>query len=298
VDAAELGEAVWDRLGKLPGMLGAELTGPLEQLLSAHGFTHAGALRHPLGHPLVELPGWVDEATGSTLGAATMTDLAEASVLGYLHVRVEDDLFDHDRQVGEPGLAMLLSDAFLIRHQTLLALQVGSSPRFWSRFQRLAFDYGEAMAQEHLLLKRSSVYREEHFELVLRRSMPLAIPGLAVLDLTDRYDLEPELLGLVHEIVSAGQLLDDLRDAGVDFDAGNFTWVVRRLGGEEGREAMMSTLVRKGGFDDIVAVAISDVDAGVRRAEKLGTPSAAAWLTARREAVLEYQRSFFASLLK
>lgn len=280
-------------------MVGPELTVQLERLLSAHGFTHSGALRHPLGHPLVEVPLWVNEATGSTLAAGALTDLAEASVLGYLHVRVEDDLFDQNlgRDPRDPG-HVLLSDAFLIRHQTLLALQVGSSPRFWSRFQRLAFDYGDAMALEHRLLRRESVYERAHFDRVLRRSMPLAIPGLAVLDQTNRYDLEPVFAELVNGIVRAGQLLDDLRDAGTDFDAGNFTWVVRRLGGEEGREAMMRTLLRQGGFDDIVAEAVTAIDAGVRLAEKLAAPSAVAWLSARREAVHEYQRSFFASLLK
>ena len=44
--------------------------------------------------------------------------------MGYLYVRVHDDL--DDEGVGEPTTAMLVADAFLVRHNALLATHVAS----------------------------------------------------------------------------------------------------------------------------------------------------------------------------
>jgi hypothetical protein len=293
--ATELGP----RLERLRSSFSPPLAGLLDLLLQRHGWTGDwDRLLHPLGQPVVQLPYWNAEivSSGQVSGMATsmLDDLAEAAVVGYLHVRVHDDLIDEGGWPVEE--ALLLSETLLIRHVSLLARQVGASQRFWSYFEQKGWDYCDAMLLERRLLHPSSTYGEAEFDSVLRRSVALVIPGAVVLDVADRWDLVGPLEKLVWHVVRSGQLVDDLIDAADDLERGNYTWVVRRLGGSEGRRALLDRLGLGGGFDEIVGDTFRDLDAATAAATRLEAHSAESWLEERRTAVLKLQESFFARL--
>jgi hypothetical protein len=130
-----------------------------------------------------------------------------------------------------------------------------------------------------------ATYGPHEFDLVLGRSRPLVLPGVAVLDVADRWDFVEPLQRFVRHAVRAAQLVDDLLDCEVDRAAGRLTWVVRRLGGEAGATAMVHALL-SGGMDEIVADALRDVDAADTAAAELGMVDARVWLDARRTEII------------
>ena len=285
------------RLENLRASLGPALSALLTRLLARHGWTgNWDRLRHPLGQPIVQLPFWSAEIVSGDreIARSMLDDLAEAAVVGYLHVRIQDDLIDEGTWPVEE--AVLLAEALLIRHVALLAHHAGKSKGFWSYFQRKGWDYCDAMLLERRLLRPTSTYGEEEFDLVLRRSAALIIPSALVLDEADRWDLIPHLETLVWHMVRSGQLIDDLIDVAGDLDRGNHTWVVRRMGGGDGREALLQRLGLEGGFDEIVDDINRDLDAATAAAAELGARAALNWLTARRAAVATRQERFFARL--
>ena len=123
-----------------------------------------------LGHPLLQLPIWVDMAVGERLDEDTISDILESSLCGYLSVRAEDDYFDGDWD--EPKAAMMLSAVFRARHHALLARHV-SDDRFWDRFEEVWRGYADAMLLESELNDASFEYEPDDFERVLLRSQPL-----------------------------------------------------------------------------------------------------------------------------
>lgn len=290
--ATELGP----RLESLRVSVSSRLAELLDRLLSRHGWTgNWDQLLDPLGQPIVQLPYWTAEMVSEAgLTSSRLDDLAEAAVVGYLHVRVQDDLIDEGGW--SPEEALLLAEALLMRHVSMLAGQVGSSDRFWSYFERKGWDYCDAMLLERRLLDPASFHGEAEFDSVLRRSTALIIPSAAVLDAADRWDLLAPVEELVWHTVRSGQLVDDLIDAQSDLERGNHTWVVRRLGGSGGRRALLDRVGLGGGFDEVVADIARDVEAATNAAQRLGANSAEAWLAERRTAVLGLQETFFARL--
>ena len=289
--ATELGP----RLERLRSSLNPSLAELLVRLLERHGWTGDwGRLLNPLGQPVVQLPYWTAEIASAGIATSVLDDLAESAVIGYLHVRVQDDLIDEG---GWPVQdALLLSEALLIRHVSMLARHAGASDRFWNYFDAKGWDYCDAMLLERGLLDPASPYLEADFDLVLRRSAALAIPSAVVLDLADRWDLLAGLEDLVWYVVRSGQLVDDLIDAADDLDRGNHTWVVRRLGGGGGRAALLNRMGIGGGFDEIIGDIKKDLGSADDAAVRLGAHSVEPWLDARRAAVVNLQESFFARL--
>ena len=255
-----------DRLLALRGRLANDLWTAFDALLARRGFlsSEPDTLYNPLGHPLAAFPTWVATAVGRDTSAdePRLLDLIEATVAGYLYVRVHDDRLDEG--IGDPDESLFLADAFLVRHQTLLARHVGSSRRFWDLFEQIADEYAAAMLLERSLMQVGETYGAQEFDLVLGRSRPLVLPGAAMLDVADRWELVEPLQRFVHHAVRATQLVDDLLDCEIDRAAGRLTWVVRRLGG------------------DVSADALGDVDASDAAAAEVGMVDARDWLAARR----------------
>jgi hypothetical protein len=287
MDPDRVQRAVQARLRDQRGRLSPDLWAGFDALMARRGFLsdRADAFFHPLGQPIVSFPLWVAAAVGDAGPAdeGRLLDLVEATVVGYLYVRVQDDRLDE--AIGDPDEALFLADAFLVRHQTLLARHVGSSPRFWDLFEQVAADYSAAMLLERSVMRAGSTYGPDEFDRVLRRSHPLVLPGAALLDIADRWDLLQPLRRFVHLAVRAAQLVDDLLDCESDRAAGRLTWVVRRLDGEAGPEAMARAFVT-GGVDEIVAEALADIDAAQAAANDAGLAEVRAWLDARRAALL------------
>jgi hypothetical protein len=276
-----------DRLLALRGRLAKDLLPAFDALVARRGFSSSESdpLFHPLGHPLASFPTWVATAVGRDTAddEPRLLDLIEATVAGYLYVRVHDDRLDEG--IGDPDESLFLADAFLVRHQTLLARHVGSSRRFWGMFEQVADEYAAAMLLERSLMQVGATYGAHEFDLVLGRSRPLVLPGVAVLDVAGRWDLVEPLQRFVHHAVRATQLVDDLLDCEIDRAAGRLTWVVRRLGGDVSAAEMAHTLLA-GGIDEIVADALGDVDASDAAAAEVGMDDARAWLDARRSEIV------------
>lgn len=266
-------------------------------LISRHGYDAGDESDGPhgnvLGHPLLELPVWVDEATGNRLDARTLDDILESSVWGYLSVRAEDDYFDG--HWGDSHGAMILSGVCRSRHQSLLALHI-PDPRFWSRYQEVWDDYAESMLLERSLHAPEAEYGAEDFDRVLRRSQPLEVPANAVLTIKNRWNDTPAMSALVAHLVKATQLFDDFVDAPDDLASGNHTWMVRRLGGTSGRGALLRGMVAR--CDDVFGEASGELDKAASIANDLRIHLLAGWVETRKAEMTRTSQRMFQTLLE
>ncbi len=284
------------RLLVLRGSLSSTLLGEFDHLMDRMRLlSDPEAFSHPLAQPLLHFPAWVSAAVDHGAGRGErLADMVEATVTGYLYVRVHDDRLDEN--MGDPDLSMFLADAFLIRHQALIAGHVGADPKFWQLFQSIAGKYAHAMLLEHEVMRPESHYDGDVFDLVLDRSQPLVLPGAALLSLTDRWELLAALQSFVRHAVRAGQLVDDLSDCLRDLDRGRYTWVVRRLGGEQGRDTVLRRLMGTG-IDEVLDEVMADLDAASNAALAIGMTKAIAWISARRESVFSLRERMLLSEL-
>jgi hypothetical protein len=291
-----LGSRLRGRLLVLRSRVSPWLVGEFDDLMARMRLlSDPAALSHPLAQPLVQFPAWVSAAVDHGPGCQDrLDDMVEATVTGYLYVRVHDDRLDDD--LGDATLAMFLADSFLIRHQVLMAQHVGTDPRFWELFQAVADGYADAMLLERLALKRESRYDSTVFDAVLNRSQPLVLPGAALLSVADRWELLPELQAFVRYTVRSGQLVDDLMDCLQDLQRNRYTWVVRRLGGEQGRQVMLDRLVGTG-VDEVVNDVVADLDSARAAAEAMGMADAVTWTTDRRRSVIDLRERLLLSQL-
>jgi hypothetical protein len=280
----EAGRESIERVERLVAGLGGELGFLAAGLLARHGYMIAsdggGPHRNVLGHPLFELPIWLDNATSDEgeVGREVLADICESSLCGYLAVRAEDDLFDGDWD--DPTAALMLAGLFRTRHQALLGPLV-PDPRFWGRFEDLWRGYGEAMLLERALHAPGMEYGRAEFDAVLLRSQPLEIPGDAVLSIKGRWDLTGPLADLVKHLTKATQLFDDFVDAPDDLEAGNLTWMVRRLGGLEGGLAVRRGMITW--CDRVMAEAARELDRALDVAAALRIVEMTAWVEARKQ---------------
>jgi len=254
----------------------------------------SGDPHSPLGHPVLQLAGWTAQATGLD-EPETVDALSLGAAFGYLHVSVQDALIDDG--LGEPAATMLLSDRLRARHEALVRGAVGADPRYWTEHEGVWARYGAAMLLERRLHAADQTLTAVEHSQILDRSMPLVLPGLAVLARAGRWDQSALLADFVRQVVTAGQLWDDLVDLEVDRAAGRHTWLVRRLGGLGGREALVRGLMVEGGLDTAVDEALAHLDQASAIAETLGLP-ADAFLAARRAGLLSWQQGLWASLLQ
>lgn len=286
-DIDRVGREVLARIERQIDLAGGAIGRLATDLLRRHGYVSGpdggGPHLNVLGHPLFELPTWLDRAVGGgpSIDADVLLDIHESSLCGYLSVRGEDDFFDEGD--GEPQEVMIVSGFFRSRHQALLARTV-SHHEFWDRFEVIWRKYGEAMLLERSLHHVRRAYGADEFDLVLDRSQPLEIPAAAVLCLKRRWDLAKPLSGFVRHLVRATQLFNDLIDAPADLEAGNYTWLVRRLGGITGAADLRRGIVRE--FDQVVTEAGIELDLAMSTAASMGITEAAEWVDARRQVML------------
>lgn len=275
----ERGEQTLRRVERLVSGLGGHLGEQATLLLDRHGYRvgrdGSGPHTNVLGHPLFELPIWL--AQGSAVPDDALMDICEASLCGYLSVRCDDDYFDGAWD--DAGAAMILSGVFRARHQALLA-PLTSHRGFWARFEQVWHVYGEAMLLERSLHHPVSGYGRPEFELVLRRSQPLEVPGGAILAMTGRWQQVDDLGELVRHLNTATQLFDDFVDAPDDLRQENFTWMVRRLGGIDGMSSLRQGMVA--GWDEVVGEIDEELGEALRIGDLLGLRDLGQWVSARR----------------
>ena len=280
-DPLVAGELTIDRVSTLISGLPGHLRSHAEALMSRHGYGHVGSGEGPhanvLGHPLLHLPIWVDAASDGKVDEPIMTDILESSLCGYLAVRAEDDYFDGHWD--HPKAAMMLSTFFRSRHQALLANHIGDR-RFWVRFEELWRGYADAMLHESELTDISSEYGPEDFDRVLARSQPLEIPANAVLAVKGLWDRASRVGELVGRLTKATQLFDDFVDAPEDLAAGNYTPMVRRLGGAEGEQVLRRNMVVS--CDAVFEEIYEELDQAVATGTALGLTEIEDWVETRK----------------
>ncbi|MFQ5966700.1 MAG: hypothetical protein ACE5MI_03695 [Acidimicrobiia bacterium] len=296
---AQAGKESLTRISRLVDGLGGELGKLASDLLASHGYQidseGGGPHLNVLGHPLFELPIWLDQATSESrqIDSDVLLDICESSLCGYLSVRAEDDYFD--RHSGQPEAAMMLSGFFRARHQALLG-PIVSDRRFWTRFESLWHAYGEAMLRERELHDPAQAYGPAEFDFVLNRSQPLEIPGQAVLSIKGRWDWADRLAELVWHLTKATQLFDDFVDAPDDLAAGNYTWMVRRLGGLEGEAALHRGMIASG--DEVVAEAGRELGEALGVAGDLGIGEIFDWVEARKRVMKRASERMYEALFE
>lgn len=294
----EAGEQAIREVGRFIDNLPSELSGHARKLMQRHGYVVApsgkGPHTNPLGHPLFDLVLWIDNATADRpIDPDTVRDICYSSLFGYLSVRADDDFFDGDW--GNAQAAMMTSTVFRMRHQALLAAHV-SDRTFWDRFETVWREYAEAMLREHELHEPSSAFEPVDFELILGKSQPLEIPPSAILAMKERWDLAPDVTRLVRHLTRSTQILDDFVDAPTDLASGNYTLMVRKLGGLEGEGELRRAMVAR--FDEVMAEVSQELDMAVALAEGIGVLGVTLWAEERKRLLAQAASTMFSTLFQ
>ena len=150
------------------------------------------------------------------------------------------------------------------------------------------------MLIERTLHDPSTEYGSDEFDRVLRRSQPLEIPAAAVLTFADRWDLSDGLADIVRHLTKATQLFDDLIDAPDDLAAGNYTWMVRRLGGLDGSDQLKRSMIAE--FDVVIAESSVELKRAAELGAAMGLDEISEWIQARRESMDQAARTMYQAL--
>jgi hypothetical protein len=263
-------------------------------LLESRGLLTAGQTAYfgPLGHPVVELPVWVASSLADE-GVATseevVADMLGVSILGYLHVRAQDDWLDGPR-TGDPTL-IALAESLMARCNRLLVPAVGGSVRFWDLHAEIVNAYAESLLKTHELRAGGAPVTWADFEQLLAQSRPLVLPSAALLDRADQWQLLPALEEFVFTTTAVAQLVNDLTDLFRDRRNGHRTWTADSIG-ESAVDTLWTDVAGPIGptaphvVQDRVAEALALHERSVCAAHALVSTTADGWLADRR-AVLE-----------
>lgn len=282
------------RLARLPGLLGLSLGPLLHARLQELGLLpeqEGSYFLHPRALPVLQLPVWV---AAGRLSEQRLWELCEASAIGYLAVRVQDDFIDESR--GNPIEVLLLSGALLGRHLTLLgatgALPVLAQERWAGFFDAMLLE--RAHSRDPGAPCDESVFQSE-----LRRAGPLLLPPAQALIETGGTSRIPLLQGFCDALASAHQRFQDLVDCAKDIENANFSPLIRALvqqGVAPERSALGRELLTGGVYDRVIAQANADLDRAASFAGQLGIPAALDFIEGRRALMRRTQESAFRCL--
>ncbi|MGY1786401.1 hypothetical protein [Geodermatophilus sp. SYSU D00698] len=259
---------------------------------------------HPLGHPVFDLPVWVVRRLGDEgidISGKTLTDVLEISVLGYLHVRAQDDWLDGASR-DDPTL-VALGEALLALCTRRLVEVVGSSARFWDFCCTVLQGYSESLLHTHELRREQAPVPRPVFEQLLAQSRPLVLPAAAILDRADRWQFLPLLEEFVFTATAASQLFNDLTDLYRDRRRGHRTWTLGAVGDSAADRLWLETAgtLAAGGTQGLIQERIGQAlafhDRSVKAARGLALTSAERWLAARRTLLEGLPRALAENLL-
>jgi hypothetical protein len=241
----------------------------------------------PLGHPLFELPAWVAArlaVEGVDMPDEVVSDVFGVSVLGYLHVRAQDDWLDGNARE-DPAL-VALAEALLALSNRLLVPVVESSPRFWAFYAEVMTAYAGSLLRADGLRKGASPIRRSDFEHLLAQSRPLAIPTAALLARADRWDLLDPLEEFVFTATAASQLVNDLTDLYRDRTNGHRTWTLEVVGASGADQLWTEVTGAPRGpsrpLEERIEEALTFHERSARAARVLAAAAAEGWITDRR----------------
>jgi hypothetical protein len=264
-----------EALDALGGRLGPRMQRALARLrdrLRLHPDATPGYFDHPMALPVLALPHWIAR---EGCPEARVRAAAEAAALGYLHVRVHDDLLDEGEADAD---SLMLANVLLHAHRSALTLAAGGAAGFEAHADAVWFAYAEAMSLEAALRAGALPWGDETTAAAMDRSMPLALPAAALLaDPTQR----PRLGEAVRHLVTAHQLVNDLVDIERDLAAGTRTAVTERAGVDPAPSRVRAWLFGQGGLDAVVGEALGGFAACGEAAQALGAPALQAHAQAR-----------------
>ncbi|MDI1434730.1 class 1 isoprenoid biosynthesis enzyme [Polyangium sorediatum] len=224
----------WDlcerHLSALPEPLGALAARFLQSVADDQGH-HRGYFSTPLAPPLLYLPLWLrDGLLGKRPELATipLAPLLAGAMLGYFHVRFQDDLLDEPER-GDPALQLLGNTCFVALVEACRAT-LGLHEAFWRAFDRAFLDMSRLTLAEQYAVRSDAPYTDALFEAHAGKVAFARIPVLAVAALAGRMDLAPALEALVGRLGVAYGLVNDVLGWPRDLRAGHRTYLLARAG--------------------------------------------------------------------
>jgi hypothetical protein len=222
----DLRALVGDAFGRLHRQL-ADDAPTLSRELAAWTETLAGTARpedyflDPSAFPMLLLPWWLEEAIAGEHDLRFAGDLVYSSVVGYLAVRLVDDLMDDDRSFERatvPAVIVLQAE-----FRSSLVPTFPSGHTFWEDLERWTRLSAELAAEDAEL---ASVDRQAFERISARKTIGARIPMAAVAHRYGRReDLEP-WLELADAMGRWHQMRNDLRDWARDLALGRQTYVL------------------------------------------------------------------------
>lgn len=222
-----LGDAVRD-LEQLVEAAGPALQRRLRPAIARMARMNGGdglrdALLRPGSTPFVRL---VDAAAADLeLADDPRVDLiGRATVMGYLYVRLQDDLVDEEALVDRACVYAM--EAALAEHIRLMA-DAGAPPSVWRARSRVMARFAAFSARE---VDERNANEGAPAELVGEKFLGIAVPLMALATFAGRDTLHDELVIYVVHLGTALQMINDVLNAAEDRTAGRTTPLLRWVG--------------------------------------------------------------------
>jgi hypothetical protein len=241
--------------------------------------TLASYFMHERRFPMLLLPWWLAEKTGTRHEGAFHGDVIYSTIAGYLSIRLLDDALDTATiDKGLLPLGVVLNGEF----QRALAPHVPPDSPFWELFT--THWYGAAdFAPDH--------EAAHDFDLrVARRLGPSLIPLAAVAHHSRRLDLFDPWRDLLHALARLEQLLDDVTDWVPDFERGAPNILLAYHGARAEPGEPLAVWVLRDGLGHTLTLARTWLDHLTARASLLQSPGLHRFIESRRELIAELQR--------
>ncbi len=252
------------------------------QRLSPTG--EAGAyFQQPRAWPLLTLPAWVEQSLAEDSDPAFMADLVYSSIAGYYHIRLVDDLMDHDAAARLDLLP--LSGVLHSEFQGTYARHFPPDHPFWTRYGALWYGAAEATVADAALPEISLA---EFRAVSALKVSPGKIPVMAVLFRHHHADLLPAWFDLCDRLAAIVQMSDDLFDWQVDLDRPDrTTYFLSQAERQRHRSEPRASWIMREGFDWGVQILLEWLADLRVRATSLSSPALDRHLAWRQEALVD-----------
>ncbi|HVV84530.1 MAG TPA: hypothetical protein VHE35_15785 [Kofleriaceae bacterium] len=189
--------------------------------------------------------------------------VGRSTVLGYLYVRLQDDLVDEEALVDRASVYAM--EAALAAHLDLLA-RAGVPVRVFAARSVLMARFAAFAARECDERGRDDGAAAERTG---EKFLGMAVPLVALAALAGRHDLDDELAALIVDLGTALQMINDVLNAAEDHAAGRTTPLLRWIGASSFTRA---GLIGHPAVHRALAVARAAATRAATRASALGLP--------------------------
>ncbi len=242
----------------------------IDRIATMNGGTSlADALLRPGTTPFVRLI----DATAADLG---LTDdprielIGRATLMGYLYVRLQDDLVDEETLVDRASVFAM--EVALAEHVRLLAL-AGVPSAFWIERSRIMARFADVAARE---VDSRATAVEFPLELCGEKFLGMSVPLVALAALAGRDELGATLIEFVVHVGTTLQLVNDLLNAAEDHASGRTTpvlrWMANALAGTSSLNEVRAVLLAHPAWTRALELARRQADEARMLAVTAGLP--------------------------